>query len=119
MCKLPTTLCISNGGQRAKNETNMNKINGSAKMKVSAASPATTHTHNRSGTFATSFISAWNHKNPAGLRGIAYKPFSGVKVNGNILNKGRTGLPLAYRKPSRYRKRPSMFTAGEHRLSFE
>jgi len=74
---------------------------------------------NRSGTFATSFISAWNHKNPAGLRGMAYKPFSGVKVNGNILNKGRTGLPLAYRKPSRYRKRPSMFTEGERRFAME
>lgn len=75
MCKLPTTSCISNGGQRAKNETNMNKIYSSAKTKVSADNSATTHIHNRSGTFATSFISASNHKNPAGLRGIAYKPF--------------------------------------------
>ncbi len=40
-------LYISNGGQSAKNETNMNKTNGSAKMKVSAVNPATTHTHNR------------------------------------------------------------------------
>ncbi len=38
------TLYISNGGQSAKNETNMNKTNGSAKMKVSAVNPATTHT---------------------------------------------------------------------------
>ncbi len=42
------TPCISNGGQSAKNETNMNKINNSAIMKICAENPATTHTHNRS-----------------------------------------------------------------------
>ena len=47
---------------------NMDKTNNSAIMNKSAENPATTHTHSRSGTFATSFISAWNHKNPAGLR---------------------------------------------------
>lgn len=41
------TLCISNGGQRAKKETNMNKINGSVKMKESAENPATAHTLDR------------------------------------------------------------------------
>ena len=41
------TLCISNGGQSAKFETNMNKTNGSARMKVSAIKPATTHTLDR------------------------------------------------------------------------
>jgi len=41
-------LCISNGGQSAKNETNMNKTNGSAIKKVSAKNPATTHTRDRS-----------------------------------------------------------------------
>ena len=40
-------MCISNGGQNAKNETNMNKINGSANMKLCAKNPATTHTRNR------------------------------------------------------------------------
>jgi hypothetical protein len=39
-----TTLCISNGGHSAINETNMNNINGSVKMKVSAENPATAHT---------------------------------------------------------------------------
>ncbi len=38
------TLCISNGGQDAINETNMNKINGNTNMKVSADNPATAHT---------------------------------------------------------------------------
>ena len=33
------TSCISNGGQGAKYETNMNKINGSVIMKVSAENP--------------------------------------------------------------------------------
>ena len=42
-----STLCISNGGQSANNETNMNKTNSSANMKVSAINPATTHTQNR------------------------------------------------------------------------
>jgi len=37
-------LCISNGGERAINEINMNKINGSDIRKVSAENPATTHT---------------------------------------------------------------------------
>ena len=41
------TLCISNGGQSAINEMNMNKINGSVKIKVSAGKPATTHTRDR------------------------------------------------------------------------
>ena len=41
------TLCISNGGQSAKNETNMNKLNNIAKMKVSAENPATAHTLDR------------------------------------------------------------------------
>ena len=41
------TLCISNGGQSTIIETNMNKINGSAMMKVSAENPATTHTRDR------------------------------------------------------------------------
>lgn len=41
------TFCISNGGQESKNETNMNKINCSAKMKVSTVNLATTHTHRR------------------------------------------------------------------------
>ena len=41
------TLCISNGGQSAKYETNMNKIKGIAIMKVSANKPATTHTRDR------------------------------------------------------------------------
>ena len=35
----PLTLCISNGWQSAINETNMNKLNGSAIMKVSAENP--------------------------------------------------------------------------------
>jgi len=34
------TLCISNGGQSAINETNMNRINDSANMKQSAKNPA-------------------------------------------------------------------------------
>ena len=34
---------ISNGGQSAINETNMNKINGNVKMKISAKNPATAH----------------------------------------------------------------------------
>ncbi len=42
-----TTLCISNGGQIAINETIMNKISGSAKMKASAENPATAHTLGR------------------------------------------------------------------------
>ena len=42
-----TTLCISNGGQSAINEINMNKINGGARMKASANKTATTHTRNR------------------------------------------------------------------------
>jgi len=37
-----TTLCISNGGQRAINE--MNIINDSVNKKVSAEKPATSHT---------------------------------------------------------------------------
>ena len=37
------TLCISNGGQSAKNETNMNKINVIAILNRSAENPATTH----------------------------------------------------------------------------
>ncbi len=41
------TLCISNGGQSAKNETHMNKINDSAKMNRSAKNPATAHTLDR------------------------------------------------------------------------
>ena len=49
MNKRYTTLCISNGGQSAINETNMNKINGSANMKVSAENPATAHTLVRCG----------------------------------------------------------------------
>ncbi len=44
---IPPTSCISNGGQSAKIETNMRKINNSAKMNKSAGNPATTHTHNR------------------------------------------------------------------------
>jgi len=40
-------LCISNGGQSAKNKTNMNKINGGVKMKVSAENPAAAHTRER------------------------------------------------------------------------
>jgi len=40
-------LCISNGGQSAKNETIMNKINGSANMKVSGKKTATAHTRDR------------------------------------------------------------------------
>jgi len=40
-------LCISNGWQSAKNETNMNKINGSDRIKVRAENPATTHTRDR------------------------------------------------------------------------
>ena len=40
-------MCISNGGQSAKNEKNMNKINNGANMKESAVKPATTHTRNR------------------------------------------------------------------------
>jgi hypothetical protein len=42
-----TTLCISNGWHSAINKTNMNKINGSVKMKVSAENPATAHTLDR------------------------------------------------------------------------
>ena len=42
-------MCISNGGQSAINETNMNKINGSANMKVSTENPATAHTRDRYG----------------------------------------------------------------------
>ena len=45
--RLSSTLCISNGGQSAINETNMNKINNSGKMNKSARNPATTYTHNR------------------------------------------------------------------------
>jgi len=45
------TLCISNGGESAKNETNMNKTNGSAIRKVSAENPATTHTRDRWASF--------------------------------------------------------------------
>jgi len=41
------TLCISDGEQSVKNETNMNIINGSAIRKVSAENPATTHTRDR------------------------------------------------------------------------
>ncbi len=37
-------MCISNGGQSAKNKTNMNKINNGAKMNRSAENPATAHT---------------------------------------------------------------------------
>ena len=37
-------MCISNGRQSAKKETNMNKINGSAKMNKSAENSATAHT---------------------------------------------------------------------------
>ena len=40
-------MCISNGGQSAINETNMNKTNGSAKLKVSAEKTATAHTRDR------------------------------------------------------------------------
>ena len=40
-------LCISNDWQSTKNETNKNKINDSAIMKVSAENPATTYTHVR------------------------------------------------------------------------
>ena len=47
------TLCISNGGQSTKNETNMNEINNGAIMKVSAGSPATTYTRDR-------YVSAWD-----------------------------------------------------------
>ncbi len=42
--KRATILCISNGGDSAKNETNMNKTNGSAKMKVSTEDTPTAHT---------------------------------------------------------------------------
>ena len=41
------TLCISNGGQSAINETNIDKINGSEKLKVSSNKPATAHTRDR------------------------------------------------------------------------
>jgi len=44
-------LCISNGGQSAKNRTNMNKMNSSAIRKASAENPATTHTRDRCGAF--------------------------------------------------------------------
>ena len=47
----PLTQCISNGGQSAKYETNMDKTNSSANMKVSAKNSATTHTHNRCAVF--------------------------------------------------------------------
>jgi hypothetical protein len=47
MMKLPPTLCISNGWQSAINEMNMNKLNESAIMKVSAKKPATAHTLDR------------------------------------------------------------------------
>jgi hypothetical protein len=40
-------MCISNGWQSAINETNMNKINRSAKMKVRAENHATAHTLDR------------------------------------------------------------------------
>ncbi len=43
---------------------NMSKINKSAIMNKSAEIPATTHTHNRSGTFSSSFIPAINRTNP-------------------------------------------------------
>ena len=49
MNKKHITLCISNGGRSAINETNMNKINGSVKMKVNAENPATAHTLARCG----------------------------------------------------------------------
>ena len=39
--------CISNGGQSAINETNMNNINDSAKMNRCAEKPATAHTLDR------------------------------------------------------------------------
>ena len=45
--ELGTKLCIRNGGQNAINETNMNKINGGAKMKVSEDNPTTAHTRDR------------------------------------------------------------------------
>jgi len=41
---MAVTLCISNGWLSAINETNMNKTNGSTKMKVIAENPATAHT---------------------------------------------------------------------------
>ncbi len=47
------------------NMNNMRKLNNSAIMNKSAENPATTHTHNRSGTFFTTFISAINRENPA------------------------------------------------------
>ncbi|GAB4301577.1 MAG: hypothetical protein Kow0068_24470 [Marinilabiliales bacterium] len=37
-------MCISNGGQSANIETKMNKINGTANMKLSAENLATAHT---------------------------------------------------------------------------
>ncbi len=40
-------IVYKHGGQSAKNETNMNKINGSIKMNEYAENPATAHTHNR------------------------------------------------------------------------
>jgi len=42
-----TTLCISNGGQSTIYDTNMNKINGSAIIKVSGKNSATAHTLDR------------------------------------------------------------------------
>ena len=45
--KSDRTMCISNGEQSAKYETNMNKTNGSAIRKVCAENPATTHTRDR------------------------------------------------------------------------
>ncbi len=43
---LPRTLCISNGGKVLK-RTNMNNINGSAKMNKSVENTATAHTLDR------------------------------------------------------------------------
>ena len=49
------TLCISNGGQSAINETNIDKINGSEKLKVSSNKPATAHTRDRCTALRTEF----------------------------------------------------------------
>ena len=45
--KRATTSCISNGWQCTKNETDMNKTNGSANMKAGAENTATAHTRDR------------------------------------------------------------------------
>jgi len=45
-------LCISNGGQSTKNETNMNEINNGAIINKGAENPATTHTLDRCRAFA-------------------------------------------------------------------